>query len=105
MDFYEYCQSNSFDDCNDKKDKVNKNTSNKKYAETLNKQDEIKEKISQYQNMSNDQLMTELLKETNIQKQNGHLDNKKLDSISEQLKPMLNKEQQSKLDEILKMLR
>ena len=49
--------------------------------------------------------MAELLKETNKQKQNGNLDNKKLTDLGNQLKPMLDSSQQAKLDEIIKMLR
>ena len=68
-------------------------------------EEDIKEKISKYQNMSQSELMNELLKESAIQKQKGNLDNKKLSEIKESMSGFMTPEQNSRLDELIKMLR
>ena len=66
---------------------------------------EIAKKIEKYQNMSQSELLSELLKESSKQKQNGNLDDKKLEEIKNSLSGVLTKEQQTKLDDLIKMLR
>ena len=65
----------------------------------------IKQTLNKYQGMSQNDLMAELLKETNKQKQSGKLSDQKIADLGNQLKPILDSNQQAKLDEILKMLR
>ena len=55
--------------------------------------------------MSQSELLSELLKESSKQKQNGNLDDKKLEEIKNYLSGVLTKEQQTKLDDLIKMLR
>lgn len=101
MDFNDYCKTTTFE--NIQKDNF-VNTQKQSYNQKIDEQD-IQQKLKNYQNLSQNDLMAELLKETNKQKQNGNLDNKKLTDLGNQLKPMLDSSQQAKLDEILKMLR
>lgn len=83
-----------------KQQNFEKNSQNSKFSET-----ELKEKIDQYKSKDSNQLLDELIKETAKQKKNGTLDDNKLSTIGESLKPMLDKSQQEKLEQILKMLR
>lgn len=101
MDFNDYCKTTTFE--NTQKDNF-VNTQKQSYNQKIDEQD-IQQKLKNYQNLSQNDLMAELLKETNKQKQNGNLDNKKLTDLGNQLKPILDSSQQAKLDEILKMLR
>ena len=66
---------------------------------------EIQEKISKYKNMNQSELMSELLKESAIQKQKGNLDDKKLTKIKDTMSNFITPEQSAKLDELIKMLR
>ena len=55
--------------------------------------------------MNQSELLNELLKESGKQKQNGNLDDKKLQDIKNSLSGVLTEEQQSRLDDLIKMLR
>lgn len=90
---------NSFDNfsnnCN-QNENVNKQNFDKK---------ELTKKIEKYKNMNQSELLNELLKESGKQKQNGNLDDKKLQDIKNSLSGVLTEEQQSRLDDLIKMLR
>lgn len=126
MNFEEFCSNN--DKINktvekDKFEKFNQNLQkNIKNSENLGQNDpnqqnfyknsnlnideeEIKEKIQKYQNMNQNELLSELLKETKKQKQNGNLDNQKLEDIKNSMSTVLNDEQKNRLDELIKLLR
>jgi len=60
---------------------------------------EVKEKIGHYSKMSNDQLMIELAKQIAIQRGEGKTENMK--QTIEQIKPFLNAEQKTRMEEIL----
>ena len=68
------------------------------------KQD-IQNRLNKYQNMSENQLQAELFKEATRQKQNGNLDEKKLNDIKNTLSPMLDESQKNRLEDLIKMLR
>lgn len=104
MDFNDYCKNAKFESVN--KNNINdiKTDSSHIKNQSINEQ-QLQQTLNKFKSMSQNDLMTELLKETNKQKQNGNLNDKKLQDLSNQLKPMLDSSQQAKLDEILKMLR
>ena len=104
MDFNDYCKNKTFDDFSDEYLAQSKLQNNKTNVQNLD-QEEIKQKLNKYQNMSNNDLMMELIKETNKQKESGDLDNQKIAELGKKLKPMLDSSAQTKLDEILRMLR
>lgn len=105
MDFNDYCKSTKFDSAS--------KTANAKFQNDVKTQNStgqideqnIRQTLNKYQGMSQSDLMQELIKETNKQKQNGKLNDQKLAELGSQLKPMLDDNQKTKLDEILKMLR
>lgn len=101
MDFNDYCKSVKFEN------KQPENTGVQTQNSTSKQMDEqtLKQTLSKYKGLSQTDLLNELLKETNKQKQNGSLDNNKISELGEQLKPLLDSNQQAKLNEILKMLR
>lgn len=83
---------------------INKDISYDKVNANFDEKD-IKQKIEKYQNMNQNELMAELIKESNKQKQNGNLDNKKLEEIKNSMSGFMTAEQQARLDELIKMLR
>jgi hypothetical protein len=104
MDFEEYCKTTKFSE----KQNENARSDNKQNDKVESQQmteEALKKELNKYQNMSENALFDELLKETNKQKQNGNLTNKKLEEMGEKLKPMLSSEQQNRLEKIIKMLR
>lgn len=126
MNFEEFCSNNdkiNKTEGKDKFEKFNQNLQkNIKNSENLGQNDpnqqnfyknsnlnideeEIKEKIQKYQNMNQNELLSELLKETKKQKQNGNLDNQKLEEIKNSMSTVLNDEQKNRLDELIKLLR
>ena len=84
-----------------------KNIDSEGYENLMQKlnQDEIKQKIERYKNMSQSELMNELIKETNKQKSNGNLNEKKLQDIKNSMAEFMSAEEQKKLDDIIKILR
>ena len=105
MDFNDYCKSTKFDSAS--KTASTKFQNDVKTQNSTGQIDEqnIRQTLNKYQGMSQSDLMQELIKETNKQKQSGKLNDQKLAELSSQLKPMLDDNQKTKLDEILKMLR
>ena len=78
--------------------------SGEKTSETIS-EDEIKRRIEKYKNMNQSELMNELLKESNKQKKNGNLDDKKLQDIKNTMSAFMTDEEQKRLDNLIKMLR
>ena len=105
MDFNDYCKSTKFDSAS--KTASAKFQNDVKTQNSTGQIDEqnIRQTLNKYQGMSQSDLMQELIKETNKQKQNGKLNDQKLAELGSQLNPMLDDNQKTKLDEILKMLR
>lgn len=65
----------------------------------------LEENIKKYQNMSQQDLMSELFKEAGRLKENGSLNENTLNSLKSTLIPMLNDEQKSMLNNILNQLK
>lgn len=61
----------------------------------------IEEKLKEYENLSQAELMQEFIKESTKQKENGELTNEKIENIKQTLLPLLNNEQQKNLDYLL----
>lgn len=97
MDFKNYCSTNTCDDYI-----KNKNQS-------FNMQDEFSKNaeqiINKYSSFSNDELMAELIKQTNERKQNGSLDAKKLDEMYKTICSVIPSEKRQNLDEIFRRLK
>jgi len=70
--------------------------------EGILKESDVKDAINEYSKMSNDQLMMELAKQIGMQKEKGQA-NSMLETI-ERIKPFLNEEQRSKMENILKQV-
>ncbi len=62
---------------------------------------DIEENLKKYQSMSQNDLMSELLKEASKMKASGTLDSASLSRLKSTLLPMLNDEQKAMLDNIL----
>ena len=124
MNFNEFCDSNkiesemcskkdfsknknfeNFENITQNMQKNTQNTSNfNKNTQNFN-EEALKEKIRQYQNMTEDELKKQLLIEGKKQKENGTIDKNTLDNIKKTLNPILSNEQQNRLEELLKLLR
>ena len=96
MDFSKFCETKI-----DKNEtKINREEiKHKAQKANLPTEDELKTKLSQYQNMNSEQLMNELMK------QKSSFSAEKIDTLKSTLSPMLDNSQRNKLDEILKMLK
>lgn len=116
MNFSEFCEANKFERLNAQNTKNSQNNA-KNMAKTQQNQqnfedfyskeqkDELENKLSKYQNMSESQLTAELFKEVNKQKQSGNFSAQKLDEIKNSIAPMLTAEQQDRLNELVNMLK
>lgn len=95
MDIREFYKSNQ-------NNKQNFNNSSTKHP----KQDfgEYQDTINKYKDLSQNQLMSELLKQAGDLKAQGKLDNSTLNMLSNTLSPMLNAEQKQMLNDIIKQL-
>ncbi|MCL2570471.1 MAG: hypothetical protein FWE16_04680 [Firmicutes bacterium] len=62
----------------------------------------VRDTISHYSKMSNDQLMGELIKQVGIQKDKGNASNMR--DVIQKIIPVLNDEQRKRLEDIVKML-
>ena len=62
-------------------------------------------RLNKYQNLSQDELMTELFKEARRLKQNGSLNENSLNMLQNTLAPMLNNEQNKQLKDILNRIK
>lgn len=65
----------------------------------------LEETISQYENKSEDELMGDLQQMINNGREDGSFSNEMLDGFMKNVAPMLNKEQQKRLDEIARMIK
>ena len=65
----------------------------------------IQENLKKYQNMSQSDLMSELIKEASRMKQNGSLNSDSLNVLKNTLAPMLNEQQKSLLNNILNQIK
>lgn len=85
------------------------NTSNKDFEKLINddpqKVENIQENLKKYQNMSQSDLMSELIKEASRMKQNGSLNDNSLNVLKSTLMPMLNDQQKNMLHNILNQIR
>ena len=61
--------------------------------------------LKKYQNMSQSDLMSELIKEASRMKQNGSLNSDSLNVLKNTLAPMLNEQQKSMLNNILNQIK
>ncbi len=66
---------------------------------------EINDLVNKYRGYSEDELVNEFVRQTNFKRQNGEMDDAGLDRIKDTLSPYLNKEQQARLNEIMKMVK
>lgn len=65
----------------------------------------LKDKVDQYKNKDTSDMMRELDRLKQTQEVKAKLNGKELDNFANTLKPMLNREQQRKLDDLVKHLR
>lgn len=79
----------------------NKDSSNdkEKIAET------VEDIAKQYEGKSEEELMSDILKRASIGKQDGSIDFNELDKMTQKIVPMLNSEQQEKLDYIMNLIK
>ena len=71
---------------------------------TENSEEKVKQTYEKYKDYSQDELMQELMRSVNAQKQNGTFDKQRLISTLSLVLPSLNSEQRSKLEELLSRL-
>jgi hypothetical protein len=71
---------------------------------TESSEERVKQTYEKYKDYSQDELMQELLRSVNAQKQNGTFDKQRLISTLSLVLPSLNDEQRSKLEELLSRL-
>ena len=65
---------------------------------------EMEKMIDQYSALSENDLMQEFIKKTVEQKRNGRLNSVELNNIKSKISPMLNDEQNKKLNELIMMV-
>ncbi|MBE5735928.1 MAG: hypothetical protein E7356_01020 [Clostridiales bacterium] len=65
---------------------------------------EMEKMIDQYSALSENELMQEFIKKTVEQKRNGRLNSEELNNIKSKISPMLNDEQNKKLNELIMMV-
>lgn len=65
---------------------------------------EMEKMIDQYSALSEQDLMQEFIKKTVEQKRNGRLNSEELNNIKSKISPMLNDEQNKKLNELIMMV-
>jgi len=82
------------------------NSDEKDVLEDLKDQygNQVEDLISKFQGMNETELLGEIFKIINKQKKEGTFDPEKLRSIAQKIKPILNSEQQSKLDDLLQII-
>lgn len=126
MKFSDFCDSDiRIDNQNIKKSTINNFENNNKNTINFNKNSEnmqknsqdkqnfqnfdidqnLKNKMNTYQNMTEQELQTELFKEVSRQKQNGTFSLQRIEEVKDKLLPMLTEEQRQKLEGLIKMLR
>ena len=97
LDFKNYCNSKP----NEKLGKENAQTF--KSTQDFNK--EAEDVIKKYSNYSNSQLMDELIKQTNLKKQNGSLDSQKLEQMYNTIYNVIPPENRKNLEDIFNRLK
>lgn len=90
--------------------KENQNNADTKNFEKLvndnpEKIENIQENLKKYQNMSQNDLMSELVKEATRMKQNGSLNENSLNVLKNTLMPMLNDQQKKMFNNILNQIK
>lgn len=92
-------------------DFIKSNNNTKKYGQNNEKKESIKPTTEQiesivesYKDLSQPELLQELLKQTKNQKAKGNLNNNNIEQLISTLRPMLNEEQKNNLDAIKKLL-
>jgi hypothetical protein len=71
---------------------------------TENSEERVKQTYEKYKDYSQDELLQELMRSVNAQKQNGTFDKERLLSTLSLVMPSLNSEQRRKLEELLSHL-
>ena len=103
MDIREFYKSNK---TNNQSSNFNQNTSSDKQNTTSNKDfSEYQNTINKYKDLSQDQLMSELLSQATDLKSQGKLNMDMLNQISSTLNPMLNDDQKQLLSNIINKLK
>lgn len=74
----------------------------KKLKENNINTDNLKDNIKKYQNLTQQELMQEFIAVTKNQKQNGEIDNNKLNSMIENLSPYINTQQKEFLQSLIR---
>ncbi len=64
----------------------------------------VEEQLKKYENLSEQELMQEFLKESKKQKLNGQLNEQSLENIKQTLAPFLDSEQLNKLNNLLELI-
>ncbi len=113
MNFSEFCDNNQniekFNQKNQKsKENLQKNANFQSKTQNFNDdalKSDIEEKLAKYKNYNQSELTAELFKEVNKQKQSGNLNSEKLDEIKTTLLPMLDQNQQKRLESLIDMLK
>ena len=95
MDFNEFCRQN-------KKESVEENI---KAEQFFPKDEDAKRVYDKYKDFTHDELMKEILKYTQEKKNDGTLNNQKLDEIEKNLSPYLTNQQRENLSNIIKRLK
>ena len=67
--------------------------------------EQLKGMAKKYEGKSENEILRDLSGAVEKGKRDGTLDNKKIDSIASQIAPMLNSQQRSKLDQLMKILK
>ena len=88
-----------------KSENINKEKCEKIFKENPESVNNLQESLNKYQNLSQDELMSELLKEAGRLKQNGSLNESSLNMLQNTLAPMLSSEQNQQLNEILNKIK
>ncbi len=65
----------------------------------------MKKTVSEYSSKSEDELLDELKRVADENRQSGELDNEKLDGFANQVAPMLDEEQRKKMEQLISMLK
>ena len=97
--------TNLRDFINQKNAQQESNNFEKLINEDPQKVENIQENLKKYQNMSQSDLMSELIKEASRMKQNGSLNDGSLNVLKNTLMPMLNDQQKNMLNTILNQIK
>ena len=93
--FNEYINTNNEEEC------VRTNTEKNTSRPT---NDKLEEMISEYQKLSDNELMNEFMRLTLEKKRKGELDSRELNNVKNTILPFLNNEQKTHLEKIINMV-